>query len=364
MRRAGLSLLLSSLTVTSTSAAAVHQPSASTATFERKADALDASMKAIASSGGSYVLSYRWNDRDFSRAYGSLDCAGTRPMRVDVLFDGGSLTKIFTTAAIFKLVEEGSLKLDDRMSELFRDVPPDKAHITVAQLMQHRSGIPNFIDDQGRSLAENEWVIETYDYAPRTKAEMLRLAWQAPLQYPPGTSEYYSNYGFNLLGAVIEQVSGQPYEAYVRGHVLGPLGMAHTGYLMLERRGLPIAEQCRDGRSWGDPYGRGLWKQGVSWHLMGAGGMYTTASDLQKWTVGIASGVLFRPDIGRRFDSMLFGPSYRCGTDAAAVGGSNGMTRSLVYQLPRRGEAVVIVATHRQHGLPDEAGSRAALCGQ
>ncbi|MFL6747568.1 MAG: serine hydrolase domain-containing protein [Sphingomicrobium sp.] len=342
-----------------------QQPNAaSVANFDEKAAMLDELFRSTARTGGTYVLSYRADDRNFVQAYGSLDCGGLNPMRADALFDGGSLTKNFTMAAIFKLVESGRLKLDDRLGELFRGVPADKGRITVAQLIQHRSGIPNFIDGKGRAMAESEWSIETYDYAPRTKSEMLRLAWRAPLQFQPGTRDEYSNYGFTILAAVVEAASGRPYEAYLREQLFVPLGMNNTGYLLQDRRARPVAEQCRDGRSWGDPYRKGLWAGGISWNLVGAGGMYTTADDLQKWSAGIASGALFRSDIQRRFDALYFAPSYRCGTDATAMGGSNGMTRSLILHLPRRREAVVMVATHRQHGLPPEDQVRAALCGR
>jgi CubicO group peptidase (beta-lactamase class C family) len=310
------------------------------------------------------MVNYRVDGRNFVRAYGSLDCAGLNPMRADALFDGGSLTKNFTMAAIFKLVENGRLKFDDRLDELFRGVPADKGRITVSQLIQHRSGIPNFIDGNGRAMADAEWGIETYDYAPRTKSEMLRLAWRAPLRFPPGTSDEYSNYGYNILAAVVEAASGRPYEAFLREQLFVPLGMNNTGYLLQDREARPIADQCRDGRSWGDPYRKGLWKSGVSWNLIGAGGMYTTTEDLQKWSAGIEAGALFRSDIRQRFDALYFAPSYRCGTDATAMGGSNGMTRSLILQLPRRRETIVMVATHRQHGLPAEDQVRAAICGR
>lgn len=332
--------------------------------FASKSAKLDELFRDAAKGGGSYILNYQFEQETFSRAYGSLDCTGTEPMRTDALFDSGSLTKSFTRAALFKLVEEGRLKLDDRLGQLFGDVPADKASITVAQLLQHRSGIPNFIDDNGAAMDPGEWSIDGYDYAPRSKARMLQLVWQAPVQFPPGTREDYSNSGFNLLAAIIEAASGEAYETYVRRQLFLPLGMRSTGYLMLDRVGSPIAQQCRQGRPSPDPYTRGIWSGGVSWSLLGAGGMYTTVEDLQKWNAGVASGALFRSDIRERFDATYFGPSYRCGTAATAMAGSNGMTRSLIYHLPRRQEAVVAVATQRENGLPEETGVRTALCGR
>ena len=333
-----------------------------TPSFDLKSQQLNQLFAARAKAGGSFVLRYDLGERSLSRAYGSLDCAGRIPMPVNARFDGGSLTKLFTAAAVFKLVEQHRLKLDDRLADLFPDVPLDKRNITVSQLLQHRAGIPNFISREGRAMPADDWSVADYDYAPLSRAQMLALAWKTPLQFEPGSREEYSNYGFNLLGAIVERASSLSYENYVRNAVLAPLGMRSTGYLLAPDGG-PVAEQCRDGQTQSNPYKNGAWNKGVSWHLMGAGGMYTTAADLEKFSAGIASGSIFRPDIAIRFRSTIFGPSYRCRTAAAAVGGSNGLTRSLVYILPERRETVVMVSTHRESAYPDESGVRAILCG-
>ena len=330
--------------------------------FDDKAVQLDRLLRTTAQQGGAYILHYREGARVFTRGYGSLACAGSTPMPPGALFDGGSLTKDFTRAAIFKLAEEGRLKLDDRLGDIFRRVPADKSGITVAQLLSHRSGIPNFIDSAGRVMSPREWTIQGYDYAPLTREQMLRLAWAAPLGFPPGTREEYSNFGFQLLAAIIEAAASEPYETYVRKGILLPLGMTATGYRLLERGTRPIVQQCRDRAAVPDPITSGVWRNGVSWRLVGAGGMMTTAEDLQRWNAGMESGALFRPDMAERFRTGYFGPSYRCRTEATFVGGSNGMTRSLIIHLPRRKESLVIVSTHRERGLPEEATMLTVFC--
>jgi CubicO group peptidase (beta-lactamase class C family) len=332
-----------------------------TTSFENKTQQLDQLFATRANAGGSFILRYSVADRSASRAYGSLDCAGRIVMPQNARFDGGSLTKLFTAAAVFKLVEQHRLKLDDRLADLFGGVPRDKRNITVSQLLQHRAGIPNFISRDGRAMPEDDWSIDDYDYEPLSRAQMLALAWKAPLRFEPGSREEYSNYGFNLLGAIVERASGLNYETYVRRAVLAPLDMRGTGYLLAPDRE-PVAEQCRDGRAQSNPYKSGVWNKGVSWHLIGAGGMYTTAVDLERFSAGISSGSIFRADIALRFRSIFFGPSYRCRTTSAAVGGSNGLTRSLIYMLPERRETVVMVSTHRENTYPDESAVRATLC--
>jgi CubicO group peptidase (beta-lactamase class C family) len=329
---------------------------------EDQVERLDRLFSESVSAGGSYLLAYRNADRVVARGYGSLDCSGRVPMPSDALFDSGSLTKLFTAAAVFKLVQAGRLKLDDRVGDFFSAMPPDKRAITIAQLLAHRSGMPNLVGRNGRTLSQREWSIEGFDYAPLSRAQLLRRISAAVLEYPPGTNEAYSNTGFTMLAAVIEAASGEPYERYVRQAVFVPAGMRNTGYLLMEHGSLRITQQCRDGRNWGDPLSRGVWKTGVSWNLIGAGGMMTTLTDLQRFTAAIEEGPLFRPDIRQRYQQMTYGTSARCRTSSAALGGSNGMTRSLILHLPRRNEAMVAVATRREWGLPDEGAMLKVLC--
>jgi CubicO group peptidase (beta-lactamase class C family) len=332
--------------------------------FEQQTSRLDALFRGASASGGAYLMRYRRDREVVTRVYGSLDCAGRVPMPTDALFDSGSLTKWFTAAAIFKLVERRQLKLDDRLGEILRGVPFDKRAITVAQLLSHRSGIANLVGPGGRVISQRDWSPETYDYAPVTKAELLARAWQAPLQFPPGTDEAYSNTGYSILAAIVEQASEESYEPFVRQSILLPLGMATTGYLPSQERHQPIVQQCRSGGAvWGDPFSRGLYNSGVSWNILGNGGMMTTLDDLDRWSAGLETGKLFRPDIQARFNASLFGPSYRCRTESAAVGGSNGMTRSLILHMPRRQEVLISVATRADQPLPQEKDMLAILCG-
>jgi CubicO group peptidase (beta-lactamase class C family) len=331
-------------------------------TFADRVQRLDRLFSQQAQEGGAYLLAYRHEERAVTRGYGSLGCSGGARMPAEALFDGGSLTKLFTTAAILKLVEAGKLKLDDAVGDLFSGVPKDKRSITIAQLLAHSSGIPDLLGPKGRPLPQAQWSVEGYDYAPLSRRQLLARIWSAPLQFQPGLQTAYSNAGFTLLAAVIETASGEPYEEYVRRNVFNPSGMRDTGYLSVDRDGLPVTQQCRDGGAWGDPLSRRVWKTGVSWNLMGAGGMMTTLADLQRFAAATEDGPLFRPDIRQRFQQMMYGASARCGTRSAAFGGSNGMTRSLILHLPSRREALVAVATHRERPLPEEGDMLEILC--
>lgn len=355
---------MSPLAILFAAATAPAQPQAPAAqpTFDSKVAQLDQLFHSASSDGGAYLVRYRVGDQVATRTYGPLSCTGRIPLPADAVFDAGSLTKLFTAAAIYTLVQDGRLKLDDRLGDIFPDAPEDKRNISVAQLVSHRSGITNLLGAQARALSQGEWSVEGYDYAPLTKAEFFRRLWRSKLDFAPGTDESYSNTGFALLAAIVEQVSGQLYEAYVRSHVFQPLGMTATGYV-LDRGKRPIAQECAKGaKAWGDPIHRGVWDRGVSWNLMGNGGMLTTLDDLDKWSSGIETAKLFRRDIQARFVAEFYGPSYRCRTQSTAVGGSNGMTRSLILHMPRRREVLISVGTQADYPLPQEDDMVGILC--
>lgn len=331
-----------------------EQAAVAQAEFEKRSAQLDDLFAAEALKGGSFILRYDRGNLTFVKAFGHLDCARTRPMTADALVDSGSITKAFTSAAVYKLVEEGRLKLDDRLGDLFAGVPTDKSGITVAQLLDGQSGFHDFIDPDGSVPAGDVEVIVS-DYVPLTKAQLLKAAFASPLRFQPGTKEEYSNLAYQLLAAAIEKASGKSYEAYVREKIFLPAGMEHTGYVLADFRGKAFAQQCKGAEAWGDPVTKGLWKNGVSWNLLGAGGMMTTVHDLKRWTDATVSGTLFRPDIQKRFrrTSFFIPHSRRCGTEVSAVAGSNVLTTTAYFHLPQRKEALVVSSTRSDHRVPE-----------
>ena len=156
----------------------------------------------------------------WQRGYGSLDWgAGPRVDPARTLFDLASLTKVVaTTSAVMLLVDRGRLSLDAPVARYlpeFGDGPPERREVTIRQLLTHRSGLP-----AGRNLAA----------AGGAPADARRAVLHAPLVNPPGSRVEYSDLGPDLLAFVVEQVSGEPFETFVRRHVLAPLGMRSTGF--------------------------------------------------------------------------------------------------------------------------------------
>lgn len=141
----------------------------------------------------------------------NLDVALT-PQQV---FRIGSITKTFTAASVLKLSATGKLALSDPLSKYLPDFP-NGSHITLAQLLSHTSGVSDHWDtDPSKPLD--------------TSALVKIIATQAP-DFPPGEAWSYSNSGYMLLGAVIEKVTGQSWDAVIHDQFAAPLGLDHTAF--------------------------------------------------------------------------------------------------------------------------------------
>lgn len=140
-----------------------------------------------------------------------------RPITVDTIFDMASITKVqATTAAVMTLVDQGRLDLDARLDHYLPQFDGDHGAILVRQLLTHRSGLW-------------EWQ-PTYLHG-RNGEEVLDFLAELDLRYEIGSERHYSDLGFMLLGAIVDEVTGQPLDRYLREQVYGPLGMTDTSFL-------------------------------------------------------------------------------------------------------------------------------------
>jgi CubicO group peptidase (beta-lactamase class C family) len=181
----------------------------------------------------------------------------------------GSITKQFTAAAIMRLQEEGKLGVDDTLEQHFKDVPADKAGITLHQLLSHSSGIfdPPGIDD----------------FDENTRDEYVRLVLDAPLGAEPGTHYEYANANFSLLGAITEQETGLSYEEAMHKLIFEPAGLILTGYTLPDYSGKTIADGYIGDERWGTVLERPMADDGPYWALRANGGIYSTAEEMVKW---------------------------------------------------------------------------------
>ena len=210
----------------------------------------------------------------FAQGYGFANRARARRVTLDTAFNLASMGKMFTGVAAAQLVQNGKLRFGDRIGTYLPQLPARLRSITVAQLLDHTSGLGDFFGDPG------------YDrLLPKltTLAAYLPLVTRERLQFRPGTRWSYSNSGFLLAGLVIEKVSGERYDRYLSAHVWKPAGMSHTG--CFERSHLPaFAAIGYDGRAANT---RSLAPMGTS-----AGGCYSSARDLMAFARALESGRL------------------------------------------------------------------------
>jgi len=248
------------------------------------------------------------------KAYGLADREAKRRATVDTGFCIGSIVKPITKAAIVKLESEGKLSLDDRISKYFADVPPDKRDITIRQLVEHTSGLPDIFGDD-YELVSKEWVVEQ--------------AMAAKLLSKPGEQRNYSNAGYSLLGAIIEKVSGKPYERFAYDELFAPVGVKRIGYLIPGWKNEEMAVGYQGEKRWGTMRDHPWLDDGPSWNLRANGGMIATIAELKQWFDAVLAGRVLNEAGTKRFQELSLGVSKTTGNRAIAVVGGNGIFNAL-----------------------------------
>ncbi|HVT56930.1 MAG TPA: serine hydrolase domain-containing protein [Thermoanaerobaculia bacterium] len=171
-----------------------------------------------------------------ARGYGWAAAEERQRVQPDSLFRIASLSKSLTAAAILKLVEDGKLRLHDRAFLLLKDLAPSGAahadrrldQITVLHLLQHSGGWDR--DQSFDPMFRSREIARTMGVpTPPGAAVIVRYMMDKPLQFAPGTRCVYSNFGYCVLGRIIEKTTGQRYEDFVRSHILRPAGITCMG---------------------------------------------------------------------------------------------------------------------------------------
>lgn len=198
--------------------------------------------------------------------------------RIDTKFNLGSINKTFTRLAIAQLLEAGKLSLDDRLGKILPDYPnaDAAAKVTVAQLVEMRSGIGDFFGRDFDATPKNR-IRALSDYLP--------LFANKPLAFEPGTAQAYSNGGYVTLGLIIEKLTGQTYYDYVRDHIFKPAAMMDTDAFELDAIVPNLAVGYVRKGTVANIYS--LPARGSS-----AGGGYSTAPDLLKYAEALLANRL------------------------------------------------------------------------
>lgn len=202
------------------------------------------------------------------KGYGLADRERGIRWGAETVFDIGSITKQFTAAAIIKLETEGKLKVTDPISKYFDGVPADKAGITLHHLLTHSAGLKDVFGG---------------DYEEMPRDELVKAALASKLSWAPGTKYRYSNAGYSLLGAIVEKVSGKPYETFLQESLFKPAGMTKTGYRVPKWEPGTVAHGYNQQGDWGTPLDKAWAPDGPWWNLRANGGILSTTGDLYKW---------------------------------------------------------------------------------
>ena len=216
-----------------------------------------------------------------SEAFGFADREHKTPNTLNTRFRIGSMNKMFTAVATLQLAQAGKLELNDPIGKYLTDYPNKDvaSKVTIHQLLTHTGGTGDIFGPE----------FEAHRLELRSLQDYVKLYGQRELKFEPGSRWEYSNYGFVLLGAVIEKVSGQSYYDYVREHVYVPAGMTSTGSDP-ESQALPdrsIGYTKMDAGSQLKPNTDTLPYRGTS-----AGGGYSTVEDLARFATAIEQNKL------------------------------------------------------------------------
>ncbi len=211
----------------------------------------------------------------YRHAYGLREQEHRLAVTEDTWFEIGSITKQFTAAAILQLQEAGKLHIDDTLATYLPNAPHAK-EITLRQMLSHTSGLTEYLDGPD---------VEQMAVKPATLEQLLARVQGKPLDFAPGSRWSYSNTGYVLLGRVIELLSHETYDHYVKTHLLDVAGMMHTYTVSDETQLNPMAVGYR--------HADGKLERAPTIHATvgrAAGDLVSTTSDLEKWNQALTTG--------------------------------------------------------------------------
>jgi CubicO group peptidase (beta-lactamase class C family) len=254
--------------------------------------------------------------------YGLADRERRVANQTTTKFNLASIDKLITRIAIWQLVADNKLSLDEPIGRYLPDYPNKdvRERVTARQLINMSSGVGNWYNDEYRRRHRDIKSVDDY----------LALFAADPLQFEPGSSRAYSNGGYVVLGKIIEKLSGQSYYDYVRDRITGPAGMSDTRHYLIDERvpnravGYTSQDSSDQGPGNGSSASHG--RQPNSWSLAGrgspAGGGYSTVDDFLKLDGALRGGRL----LPAAFADSLLPSAFRSGgaTPIRYAGGGPG----------------------------------------
>lgn len=225
--------------------------------------------------GNVYIV--RDNAVLYESAAGFADLANEVPNSLETKFASASAGKVFVAVGILQLIEQGKIKFDDTLGTLLDiDLHDIDARVTVEQLLNHTSGVPDYFDESVMDEYEELWV-DYPNYKIRHNSDLLPLFVEKPMMYPKGEKFQYNNSGYVLLAMIIEKVTGIYFDQYLKENVFEVCDMHSTGYYELDRLPAKCANNyiyCSETRD----YRTNIFSVDVKG--TGAGGAFITVKDI------------------------------------------------------------------------------------
>ncbi|HEX9166932.1 MAG TPA: serine hydrolase domain-containing protein, partial [Gemmatimonadales bacterium] len=250
----------------------------------RRVDSLAAAAIAQGPLAGLSIAVARGDRIVVARGYGHADLEHRTPATPATMYQIGSLTKQFTALAVMQLVEQGKVRLDADYTTYLPDSPVKGRRLTVAQLLDHTSGLKNYTA-LGPAYMQDTFRLDL------SADRMARLIAAQPFDFEPGADWDYTNSGYFLAGMLVEKVSGMPYADYVRKHIAERAGLSSTEYCDMAA--------IRPGRAKGYQAAQSGGLENAPPISMtvpyAAGALCSTALDLVKYQRALVSGRLARP---------------------------------------------------------------------
>jgi CubicO group peptidase (beta-lactamase class C family) len=217
----------------------------------------------------------------FEKAYGYADADSKTPANPKTKYKIGSITKMFTSAIIFQLVEEKKLTLDTKLSEFFPKIKnADK--ITIGDMLNHKSGLYNYTDSPD---------FDSYKTKTQNRRDIISRIESYPAAFAPGEKAEYSNTNYLLLGYIIQDITKKPYKDNLMSRIVNKAGLKNTYYFG------KINPKKNEAYSYA--FSGGKWTITEEWNESGAGAagaLQSTPSDLTKFVKALFDGKIIKKE--------------------------------------------------------------------
>lgn len=263
--------------------AALCQPfsSAYAQSFERKIDSLIQTEFNDKNGPGGVFMIAKNGKPIYQKAFGKANLELDVDLTTENIFQIGSMTKQFTAVAVLMLEEQGKLSVKDPVSKYIADYPSGD-QITIHHLLTHTSGIKDFT--KMKSLSE----ISQKEMTPKMMVDFFK---NEAVDFAPGEKFEYNNSGYVLLGYLVELISGESYEAFIKKHIFEKAGMNQSCYTS-DRK---VIHQRADGYQ--KKESGYVNKTIISYSIpFSSGALMSTAGDLLKWNLALNQNLLIRSE--------------------------------------------------------------------